>query len=390
MTKATDTPAHAIDALSDEPLTTRIVEDEVSWDALAQAWNELYLASPTAATPLAFAWLRRWWDVYGPEYGASLRIVTLWRGSRLVGALPLYLGRGHGGALGARCLRFISTGEDEYEETCPDYLNLLHLPGEEASCVRAAWLAVGAMTWDVLELIDLPDDSPLLRWRDGDIGARILVSHRGTCPIADLRQGFDAYLTMLSSKTRMRARQEIRKVERAGAIFELADAANAAEFFDDLVDVHQERWNADGEPGCFAAPRFAGFHRDLIREWVADGRAVLSRLSHKGRACAILYGFVTGQRFELYQLGVRPVEGAAIHSPGTAANLLLMEHLAGRGVGYYDFLRGESAFKKSLTTERRTLVRVDCRRPTMRAAVDQVAHLAGRGGRKVMRLLRAR
>jgi CelD/BcsL family acetyltransferase involved in cellulose biosynthesis len=388
MTSVTDTPVQAIPALSDESLATRIIENETAWDAIAAAWEELYLASPTAATPLAFAWLRRWWRIFGSVYGTGLRIVTLWRGTRLVGALPLYLGRGHGGTLGARCLRLMSTGEAEYEETCPDYLNLLHLPGEEEACARAAWAAIDAVTWDVLELIDLPDDSPLLRWRD--TGTRAVIHHRGVCPLADLHQGFDAYLAGLSSKTRMRARQELRKVERIGAVFELATAVDADAFFDDLIAVHQERWNADGQPGCFAAPRFTEFHRQLIHEWVGPGRAVLARLSHAGKPCAILYGFVTGQRFELYQLGVRAAEGAAIHSPGTAANLLLMARLAERGIGCYDFLRGESAFKKSLTTERRTLVRLDCSKPTVRTAVDQIAHLARRGGRKVLRVLRSR
>jgi CelD/BcsL family acetyltransferase involved in cellulose biosynthesis len=391
MSSATDTPVQTIPALSDEPLAIRIIENETAWDAIAAAWEALYLASPTVATPLAFAWLRRWWRIFGPVYGTGLRIVTLWRGTTLVGALPLYLGRGHGGTLGARCLRMMSTGEDEYEETCPDYLNLLHLPGEEEACARAAWTAIGTMTWDVLDLVDLPDDSPLLRWRDtgGGVGSRAVIRHRGVCPLADLRQGFDAYLADLSSKTRMRARQEIRKVERVGAVFELATAADAGAFFDDLIAVHQERWNADGQPGCFAAPRFTEFHRELIHEWVGQGRAVLARLSHAGRPCAILYGFVTGQRFELYQLGVRAAEGAAIHSPGTAANLLLMARLVERGIGYYDFLRGESAFKKSLTTGRRTLVRLECRKPTVRTAVDQIAHLASRGGRKVLRALRS-
>ena len=241
----------------------------------------------------------------------------------------------------ARCLRFISTGEAESEETCADYLDLLYLPGEEAACACAAWTAVNAMTWDLAKWVDLPSGSPLLNERSGwPAGAHPRLVERGSCPVAELEGGFDSYLARLSAKTRMRARQEMRKAERVGMTLELADAATVEACFADLVRLHQQRWNAEGKPGCFASARFTQFHRRLVHEWIGSGRVVLARLSCEGKACAVLYGFVTGTKFDLYQLGVVPMEGAGIHSPGLAANMLLMEHLAAGGITHYDFLRG--------------------------------------------------
>lgn len=369
--------------------TLRVIGDVAAWDAIRADWDALYQASPTASTPLDFAWLRHWWDVYGPVYGqGGLRIITLWRGARLVGAVPLYLDVGRGGWLGVRCLRFLSTGEEEFEEVCADYLDLLHLPGEDMACAQAAWRAIGAMAWDTLELLDLSEHSALLRWRSAfPRHARLQLLSRGACPIAFIGDGFEAYLASLSSKSRMRARQEMRKVERSGALFELADAAQAERYFDELIRIHQERWVADGRPGCFAAPRFTEFHRRLVREWVAGGRVILARLSHRANTFVVLYGFVTGRKFDLYQLGVMPDERAIIHSPGMAANLLLMARLAEREVSRYDFLRGTSAFKKSLTTEQRELACLACRRPTMRAVFGEVRHLLRRAGRKFVQLV---
>lgn len=367
----------------------RVIGDVAAWDAIRADWDALYQASPTASTPLDFTWLRHWWDVYGPVYGrGGLRIITLWRGARLVGVLPLYLDVGRGGRLGVRCLRFLSTGEAEFEEVCADYLDLLHLPDEEMACAKAAWRAIDAMAWDTLELLDLSEHSALLRWRSAfPRHARLQPVSRDACPIAFIGDGFEAYLARLSSKSRMRARQEMRKVERSGAVFELADAAEAERYFDELIRIHQERWMADGRPGCFAAPRFTEFHRRLVREWVASGRVILARLSHQANTFVVLYGFVTGRKFDLYQLGVMPDERAVIHSPGMAANLLLMAQLAGREMDRYDFLRGTSAFKKSLTTEQCGMVCLACRRPTMRAAFGEVRHLLLRAGRKVGQLV---
>ena len=95
-------------------VTARLVREEAEWDALRPEWQALYAASPYTSTPLDFDWLRLWWRVFGPTYGTGgLQIVTAWRGTQLVGALPLYEGRNGASPLGVRQLRFLSTGEAE-------------------------------------------------------------------------------------------------------------------------------------------------------------------------------------------------------------------------------------------------------------------------------------
>jgi CelD/BcsL family acetyltransferase involved in cellulose biosynthesis len=368
-----------------ESLTSRVLQHVAEWDAVRASWDELYQASPLASTPLDFQWLRCWWEVYGTVYGqGGLRIITLWRGTSLVGALPLYLHIGSGHALAVRCLRFISTGEAEYEETCPDYLDLLYRPGEADACAEAAWTAIKAMTWDTLELLDLPQASPLCR-----AGARLgwlRVTSRGRCPVANLEGGFEAYLNRLSYKTRKRARQELRKVQQADAVMQLAGAADVDDYFDDLVRLHQARWTAEGLPGCFSAPRFTQFNRQLVAAWVGSGRAVLARLALHGEAYVVLYGFVSGDKFDLYQTGVSTMEGTAIYSPGTVSNFLLMAALAERGVARYDFLRGESAYKKSLTSEANELVSMHAVRRNRRTVSDDAVRFVRRVIRGVIRV----
>jgi CelD/BcsL family acetyltransferase involved in cellulose biosynthesis len=360
-----------------EGVTTRVIRDEAGWDAIRRDWDDLYAASPYASTPLDFVWLRGWWGVYGPTYGSGgLRVVTVWRGPRLVGALPLYMRRGRGGPLGVCQLRFISTGEAEDEEICPDYMNLLCLSGEEDTCVDSVWAEVSQMAWDRLELLDLPEDSPLLRSRMLPQNAEPFA--RGRCPVADLTGGFVAYVDRLSSNSRQQARRLLREGERAGAMFEVVGVDQVGRAFDDLVRLHQERWTANGRPGVFAAPRFAEFHRNLIREWLPGARAVLARLSLEGEAVAVLYGFVTGEKFDFYQSGVRREAAGSLRSPGNLAHLLLMRALSDRGVTAYDFLQRSASNKERLATRENRLVGLQIWRPTLRAAIYRSARLAER------------
>lgn len=360
-----------------EGLTTRVIREAVEWDAIQPHWDALHAACPGAPAALDWAWLRGWWAVYGREYGSGgLRVVTVWQGAGLVAALPLYVNRGSRGRLGIRSLRFISTGETEDEETCPEYLDLLAVPETGAACAGLAWQEVGRLAWDELEWLDLPAGSPLLL--AGAMPPEARLFSRGSCPIADLTGGFAAYLDRLSGNSRQQARRLLREGERAAAVFELADADGLDAAFDDLVRLHQERWTADGKTGVFASARFVAFHRRLIQEWLPCGRAILARLSLGGEPVGVLYGFVTGQKFDFYQSGVRLAAAGSLRSPGNLAHLLLMSALAERGVTAYDFLRGAESYKERLATREHQLAGVRVWRPTLRGAAWRSIRFAGR------------
>jgi CelD/BcsL family acetyltransferase involved in cellulose biosynthesis len=370
--------------------TVRILEDVAEWDRVASDWAALFDASPEAATPLQFAWLRGWWRIYGPIYGANggargLRLFTFWRGSRLVGALPLYENRVGGHFFGLRRIAFLSTGEAEYEETCPDYMNLLAAPGEGSACVAALEAALHAAEWDCFELLGIPEHSPLLSARIViDPGQRRSVIPRGACPIANMEGGFEAYLQRLSPNSRQRARRLLREVEKCGAILELATTPVMEQFFDDLVRLHQERWMDQGKPGCFAASRFTAFHRSLAYQWIGSGQVVLARLSLDGQTMAALYGFVTRLKFDFYQSGVKTIQHGPLRSPGHVAHLLLMRELCGRGITRYDFLRGSSNYKTQLATESVQLFMLQVWRLTGRATAYHAARIVGKAVRDAL------
>ena len=189
-----------------EGLAVRELTDTASWDAIQASWQQLYDASPTAAPPLSWEWLRTWWDIYGPVYGQrgrGLRIQTVWRGDQLIAALPLYLRSAAGAVLAPIRLCLLSSGEDEFEETCAEYLDLLHLPGEGPLCVRLLLdrLRTERPAWDEIDFAHLAADAALAQGLDGASHAWALHPDRSSF-LADMSSGFDAYVAGLSSKTR--------------------------------------------------------------------------------------------------------------------------------------------------------------------------------------------
>jgi CelD/BcsL family acetyltransferase involved in cellulose biosynthesis len=180
----------------------------------------------------------------------------------------------------------------------------------------------------------------------------------------------------------------MREGERAGVRFSLATADSAAAVFEDMAILHQSRWTARGKSGAFAAPRFREFHRSLLAAWIGDGRAILARLSLNSETLAVLYGFVRGPVFSFYQGGVRIEDAVPLHSPGNLAHLLLMEHLAGRGVRTYDFLRGSAAYKERLARGANTVMSLQCWRKSSRARARRAMMVLGLVAHRGWRALR--
>jgi CelD/BcsL family acetyltransferase involved in cellulose biosynthesis len=374
----------------------RVVKDAAEWSTLESVWRDLWNVSPAASAPLRWEWLTAWWRVYGPKYGAgeqALRIFIVERGSEIIGALPLYVGRPAPIPFSPRPLRFISTGEAREEETCAAYLDLLHRPGEGAACVAALEKALVAgphSDWERLELAYVSGASPLAQLFAGSAHFRLWAPERqAPCCIADLTGGLDAYLGRLSANSRAQARRLLRAADAAKLTFEVATEANADEFYDQLVSLHQARWAEAGEPGCFASPLFSQFHRTLAHQLAPAGQVVLARLSHQGRPLAVIQGYLAGNKFDYYLAGTAlDSTDAAIKSPGIAAHLRLASYLLERGVTHYDYLLGFARNKAQYTTDEQPVYRLTVERKGLKRLAHRFSHVSFRGARAIRRLAR--
>jgi CelD/BcsL family acetyltransferase involved in cellulose biosynthesis len=372
--------------------TVEVIRNLAELDALRAQWDELFAVSPTAAPPLRWEWVRTWWQIYGPHYGdrgRGLRVFTVRRHSRLVGVLPLYIRRRGNSFWAPRRLGFISTGAAEFEETGADYLDLLHFPDDDLQWLPAIASAIRGSSefkWDELDLTDLSPRSPLLSLGTPKNDLAAITMEQGAGFRSDLTGGFDEYLRRISPGARAEARRLLREVDRSGAIFEVArDVEQAKLFFAQMVALHHRRWRATGRSGSFAT-RHAEFHSRLASSLVLSGSVLLVRLSHGGEPYAVAYGHRIGSTYHCLQRGVA-IKTEPIRSPGTATLLLLMAHLAERGVTCYDHLLGANSFKERYATEKYSLMRLRAERPTIGTAVSHVGQFANRARRKATHLI---
>ncbi|MGC4049844.1 MAG: GNAT family N-acetyltransferase [Paludibaculum sp.] len=175
-------------------------------------------------------------------------------------------------------------------------------------------------------------------------------------------------IELLGRSTRQNLRRLLRKYETIETTWaETLDEAD--EIFSELVQLHQARWIASGQPGAFASERFEAFQRQLLVQGFVDQMVVLFRARHNGETVGCLMLLVDRGRLLDYLSGFASFEQKP--SPGLVSHYLCLSQAAGRGYRAYDFLVGDKRHKDNLSTDVQQLAWATWRRRTLRnTAID--------------------
>jgi CelD/BcsL family acetyltransferase involved in cellulose biosynthesis len=345
-------------------------------ETLHAQWNRLAGDIPFRR----FEWLSTWWKHYRQPHWELFVIAAREEDGELVGLLPLYLSKT---LLGGRVLRFLGSGE-----VCTDYLTLLTAEGRqrEVTAQVGNWLADEARAeWDSLELVGL-DRS--------DATISLLAEHLQSCRYdVHFRPGENCWrlklpstwADLVASLSKSR-RERVRKLQRrsfdagrvTSGVLENPDEFDC--YFDRLVELHQKRRNSLGEPGCFASKEFESFHRDVMQQMLSLGMLRLWWTNLDGTPAAIEYTLKGGDTVYFYQSGIEPQ--LSKEYPGWLSTICSFRASIEQGVRYFDFMRGDEAYKASwgATVRPSTELRIVAPRivPRLRYSAFRTRKLLGR------------
>jgi CelD/BcsL family acetyltransferase involved in cellulose biosynthesis len=322
-------------------------------EAAATLWPALDARAGTLPTPVSWPWTDAWLAAYGDAVDHEL--VAVEDGGEPVGAALLTRRTLARGPMRIREVHLGTAGEARGEEVIVER-NRLHAPGTDHDAVSRALVGYlrESPDWDVL-VIDgfLPDDAAAVARAHG----RMALDPQSS-PYVDLAairaSGGDA-LGAMGRGTRSRVRRSLRafgelEVEWA------TDPAHALDVLDELVALHGERWLDAGQPGAFASPRFAAFHRSLVTRLRPGQDIVLFRVrTASGETVGCLLCYVEAPRVLYYQSGFARFRANAKRS-GLVTHLLCLDACLERGFDAYDFLAGGARYKDELSTDTARLV----------------------------------
>jgi CelD/BcsL family acetyltransferase involved in cellulose biosynthesis len=351
-------------------------------EELGREWRELESVA-SASFYTTWTWVGAWLRSL-PER-ERVHVARLRHGDSVIGLATISFATTKRLGVTVRQAYLNQYGDPDYDSLFIEFNGVLSRPEHESACLEALldgldWTApVGR--WDELHLAGIQNFS--LVQRVGLAAGLHVETLKRPAHFVDLdmlRRKRKKYIESLGPNTRRRIRRAIEEYEKLIGPIKVRAAdgsAQALEYLDGLIGLHQKYWISRGEPGAFANPHFLAFHRDLVRESAGAG-AHLLRVDAGDRPVGFIYVLMAGGVAYYYQSGFDYGLIEKHNSPGYVCLAAATEHYLAQGAHTFEFLAGTEEYKTRLGHGERTLAWVVLQRP-------HVTLMLERGARKVLR-----
>lgn len=341
------------------------------WFAQPDVWDSLSQGIPFRQA----AWLGSWWKHLSESREAYLVVARDAEGN-VQGLLPLY--RAGSGTRG-RTLRYIGDGN-----ACTDDITVLSTPAHSAAVAEAIGRHLAQVAahhdygWDLLDLDGIVEGDTACRALALGLtrgGASLHSQSRMNTWYRSCEGTWEAKLKEFSSKYRRTLVTQQKKMDKTPELsFVMTSDDELDNALERLIQMHQARWNAAGEPGTYAAAEFRDFISAAVHSFRADGKLWLPTLRYENYVIAAELHLVgDNQRTYCYSSGY-DVEYSK-HEPGRLLNLEIMRYVHESDWVGVDMMRGDEPYKQRMDAEARKLIRLRAVAP---AFVPRLCHVAWR------------
>jgi CelD/BcsL family acetyltransferase involved in cellulose biosynthesis len=359
--------------------------------ALEPVWNPLLSRSAGNTIGLTWEWLSTWWEVF--ERDRDLCVLVVRDGPEVIGIAPL-LKRTiqYYGLFQYRRIEFLGSGEDEADEICTEYLDFIILRGREEEVLRCMFGYLhGEEGFDEMLLTSISGTSanlPIVQALAAAEGTVATTTSDGIAIFRELPASWEGFLSSLSRDFRKKLLRDLRTFENEGGeLLEIESEESFTTHFPTLIELHQSRWRAQGEPGVFASERFRAFHTRVAARLLPKRWVKLFVMKVAGIPIAALYDFVYAGKLYYYQSGFR-TEASKLASPGMLIRTLGIRSAIEHGLTECDFLKGQpGSYKFRWGGKTRPIVQLRIARVNSKETVFNAAAAVVAGLRHVKRVL---
>ncbi|MFN8003106.1 MAG: GNAT family N-acetyltransferase [Acidobacteriota bacterium] len=372
-----------------EEVSVSVLTSEIDFDALREEWDELLSASKQCVYFLRWSWNRLWWQTYAPPHSKLLLITCRDRQHRLVGLAPLYWRQQKtAGIPHIREIYFLGTGT---EIKTSEYLDFFARPGyEQAVAQLIATTLTEDHTWDYLYLWGVPTQSTLMPHFHRALGNRAVTEICDHNSYVDTSGDWEMVRQGMGKTLRTNIDRYARRFLKDKEFeFHLATTTSEVEAaMEELIRLHQARWEFKGKPGSFTLPRFEEFLRQIGRIALTENRLRLWTLTVNGQEIAALIAFLDNGIAHYFQGGFDPAF-AKDHLGSIMLKFCIEQCIEADNITEFDFMGGGAAYKKHWTGLSRDMLELRLMRNNLHSLPFQTYRWARKRGGQLKRKLRS-
>jgi CelD/BcsL family acetyltransferase involved in cellulose biosynthesis len=346
---------------------------------LLPAWEDLLKAYPLSTTFSTWEWLAAWWRNFAQDKHQELLALAFFDSGQLVALAPLSITRHRSAGFSLRLLRLMGDGSAD-----SDNLDLPVRPGYEAKFIRAllGYLQQHKNLWDFAQLNTLPPNSAAGQCLLGVLQSEGWKSYQfqRDASAIPLPETWDAYLQQLSGEDQKNLVRYARRLEKRyqARIYRVTGESELPRVLEALFQLHQQRWQVDGQHGTLGDRERQHFYHDLSRALLARGCLELWVLELDGVIASAQYGFRYGATVFQLQEGNDPARSS--DRVGFILRGEVMKRLIAEGVKVYDFLGGSPGYKARWGAQPGHYLDLHFARPrSLGSAYLQAVHSSGHG-----------
>jgi exosortase A-associated hydrolase 1 len=376
---ASATGSHPLQAILRTELTpvTQFQHEDLQAD-----WTALEARSD-ASIFQSWTWIKSWLEAL--PNSVDIYRLSVWHGEDLVG-IGLFgkVAQTRHILIRSRMLWLSESGYPDLDTLTIEHNNLLILPGWENIVWSAAIDALmeHKHEWDEIRISGITNTTSLSSIHQHARARGLIPYTEFSKPyfwvdLEGMRPGQEEYLNALSRNTRQQIKKSMKLYEEKGPL-ELSLAGSdeqALSYLDELKQLHQDYWKKKGYSGAFSTEFTNDFHRNLVTNGFANKQIQLIKVTAGVDTVGILYNFMNQNRVCNYQAGLVYDENPKF-KPGLVCHALAIEMNISMGNKSYDFLMGDSQYKRSLSTQDDMMHWLTLKQPKARFYVENIAKQA--------------
>jgi CelD/BcsL family acetyltransferase involved in cellulose biosynthesis len=334
-------------------LTVKRTQDEL--DELAEEWNQLLNCCSASHVPfLRHEYLSTWWKTLGGgewTHGELFVVIARQEQGQLAGIAPLFFSHNR-----EQVPALLLLGSIEISDYLDFIVDAPHLDGF-TSALLDLLDTDQAPDWQVLDLYNLPEESPtlpILKAAAEQRGWSFTQERLQPCPYIPLPGDWETYLESIDKKQRHEIRRKMRRAEG----YELPvrwyivnDEENLDAEIDDLLALMAQ----DAEKERFLTGIMRTQMRSAVHAAFQAGWLQLAFLEVAGQKAAGYLNFDFAGHIWVYNSGLNFDHGSL--SPGWVLLGYLLKWANDQGRESFDFMRGDEEYKYRFGAVDRFVVR---------------------------------
>lgn len=248
-------------------------------------------------------------------------------------------------------LHLNQSGQRQYDQAWIEYNDIFSLDKFSGEC-RFAWVDY---CFNELKFNSINISTSLCSADAWQQNTQVIIDEEQSQGFGKrLTEDFADYAVLLRSFSKNR-RAQIKRAKRFiesefGVItIEQHDFETAVDCLPHVARLHQQRWGGSEYGSGFSNPTFVQFHTQLLMTPADDSQAHILVFTAGEHCLGYLYNFVMDNKVYFYLSGIHYLSDDNKCKVGLVMHSLAMQFYAQQGCNDYDFLGGESDYKRSLS-----------------------------------------